>query len=99
MNIPKIHKDDVGTKIILDVGTDVSTATDLRIVYKKPNGVSGYWPAQLDPEDPTKIYYIVQEGDLDVVGVWIVQAYVEMPSWKGHGTEAKFNVVGHIEVN
>jgi len=27
----------------------------------------------------------VQTGDLDVVGDWELQTYVEMPGWKGSG--------------
>lgn len=94
MATQRIHKDDVETKIVLDCGVDVSSATVRKIRYKKPSGSTGEWDAEL--EDQTKIYYVTQEGDLDETGTWTVQAYVEMPNWKGHGHEASFYVYPHI---
>ena len=72
-------------KISLEVGIDVSAYPILKIKYKKPNGVSGYWTATLDPTDDSVIYYICDSSDLDINGNWRIQAYVESLVAKGHG--------------
>ncbi len=79
----KIFAGDTGTEIILDCGTDISTGTLLRIEAKKPSGVKVNWAAVLD--GTTRIRYVVQSGDLDTAGRWSLQAYIEMPGWKGRG--------------
>jgi len=78
-----VYTGDVGTEIILDCVDDVSAATVRTIKVRKPNGVRTTWAAALD--GTTKIKYAVQTGDLDVVGDWELQTYVEMPGWKGSG--------------
>ena len=90
MEIDTIHKGDIGTRIELDAGSDISLATVLKIRYEKYGGVKGEWDAELSG---TQIaYYITEAGDLDVVGPWELQLYVEMPSWKGCGEKARFLV-------
>lgn len=81
---------DVGTEILLDCGTDISTGTLLKIKAKKPTGARVAWTAALDGTD--RIKYAVQAGDLDVAGPWSLQAYVEMPGWSGHGEIAALSV-------
>lgn len=73
---------DVGTLISIDVQEDISTATHMSIKFKKPDGTYGSWPAFL--EGLGAVQYITVNGDLDQVGVWYLQVYIEMPSWKGH---------------
>lgn len=34
------------------------------------------------------IKYVTVDGDLDAPGTWKLQAYVEMPGWKGFGEVA-----------
>ncbi len=74
---------DVGTEIILDCGTDVSTATVRNIIARSPSGAKKTWAASLD--GTTRIKYLTQTGDLDTAGTWRLQAYVDMPGWSGHG--------------
>lgn len=78
-----VYTGDVGTAIILDCVDDVSAATVRTIKVRKPNGVRTTWAATLD--GTTKIKYVIQTGDLDVIGNWALQAYVEIPGWKGSG--------------
>lgn len=87
----KIYKGDVGTEIILDTGTDLTSATALAIKYRKPgSAVTQSWVGTR--YNTTKIKYITIAGDLDTVGIYKIQAYVVMPSWTGHGEEASFEV-------
>lgn len=74
---------DVGTEIILDCGTAITTATTRSIVARSPRGVKKTWTATA--EGSTSIKYTTQAGDLDQEGVWRLQAYVDMPGWSGHG--------------
>lgn len=88
--MPKIYKNDVGTKIRLDAGSDISSATELKIKYLKPDGTKAEWPAT--PEGTQFAYYITQEADLNVVGKYKVQLYVVLSAWKGHGEITDFSV-------
>lgn len=81
---------DVGTEIVVDCGTDVSSATVRSIVIRKPNGAMEVWPAVAD--GTTAIKHVTVDGDLDVPGVWKLQAAIEMPGWKGSGTIATLTV-------
>ena len=74
---------DTGTQIILDCGSNISTATILHIVCRKPDGTKVTWSGVL--EGTNTIKYTVGTGDLDVAGVWKLQSYVDMPGWKGYG--------------
>lgn len=86
----KIYLGDTGTEIILDTGEDLTSATVMKILYKNKT-TSGEWIATV--VETTKLRYVTQTDDLDVSGVWKVQAYVEMPSWSGKGNTASFNVL------
>ena len=74
---------DEGTELILDCGVNISTATVRKIVAKRPGGSKAEWSAVASGTDAIK--YVVQTGDLNVAGNWELQAYVEMPGWKGRG--------------
>lgn len=75
---------DVGTDIVVDCGTDISTSTVRKIRAKKPDGKIVEWSATV--HEGTKLMYKVVDGDLDQSGRWDIQAYIEMPGWKGKGT-------------
>lgn len=85
---------DVGVEIVLDVETDISEATVMKIKYKKPSGNQGFWNAE--KKDATKIFYVTGPGELDDAGIWDMQAYVESPGWKLHGKVDKFRVGGTL---
>ena len=40
----------------------------------------------------TSIKYVVQAGDIDMAGDWDMQAYVELPTWKGRGAISTLKV-------
>lgn len=85
---------DVGTVIKLDTGTDLTSATALKIKVKKPNGTEVEWTASQDANNPKVMTYTIQSGDLDQSGTWKLQAYVEFPTWQGRGEWAKLKVSG-----
>lgn len=59
--------------VTLETGYDISGATVLRILYKKPNGNSGYWTGTLS--GTTKMAYVILAGNIDIAGVWNLQAF------------------------
>ena len=77
-------------EIVLDCGVNISTAIVRSIIVKKPDGSKVTWPAVI--EGSNSIKYTALSGDIDLTGAWKVQAYIEMPTWKGHGTQSSFNV-------
>ena len=83
---------DVKTQIEFEINVDTQTITAAKIFYKKPNGESGEWAANVGDG---KIYYITQEGDLDVAGVYQLQPYIEInggEEWKGRGSIVNLDV-------
>lgn len=81
---------DTGTEITLDCGVDISSATVMKILAKPPRGAVKQWSAQL--EGSRTIKYVLQPNDLHVPGVWVLQAYVEMPGWQGRGLPVELKV-------
>jgi len=89
----RVFKGDVGTVIKIDVGVDLTNATVLKIKYIKPvSKRKGEWVASVNVNEPTKLVYIVQEGDLDEAGTWILQPYIEFSDWKGRGSKVFLEV-------
>jgi len=66
---------DVGTSIILDTQSDISTALIYRMYYEDPNGDTGYFTCIL--EGTEQIKYSTTGVDLNIAGDWVIQAYVE----------------------
>ena len=97
----KVYKNDIGTKIKLDAGCDISVsgiaATVWKILYDKPgtNRVKGEWIAI--PEGTNYAYYITKANDLDAVGKWHIQLYIESPDWKGYGEKVSFEVYDNLD--
>jgi hypothetical protein len=84
----KVYKNDIGTKIKLDAGSDISSATTLEIKYQKGDKITtGKWNATLEGTDYG--YYVTQAGDLDTIGIWRLQLYAVLPTgtWRGETVE------------
>lgn len=91
MSVGAVFVGDIGTRLMLDCGQDVSSSTVRKIRYLKPDGTSDYWNAQLD-NGLEAIYYDFVEDDIDLSGTWKFQSYLEMPTWTGHGEIAVLKV-------
>ena len=81
---------DIGTEIIVDVCSDISTATLVSLKVMKPDGTEHTWVGTV--YQTQYIRYITQVGDFDQVGEYRVQPYIEMPGWEGRGDTATFKV-------
>ncbi len=92
----KVFVGDVGTIIYVNVREDISAASIMQLkVFKPVSGREVIWDGVL--EGTTKIKYIVQEGDFNEAGEYKVQAYVELPAWRGRGETATFRVYDKFE--
>jgi hypothetical protein len=103
MSAGDIHQNDVGTvfEVTIKDGSeivDIHTATVKQIVFQDPNGVKRAKAASFSTTGADgKIRYVTLAGDLDLVGKWALQAYVEMPSGKWHSDISKFVVFTNIK--
>lgn len=86
----KVYVGDIGTIIYVNTKEDISAATVLQLKIKKPSGKEVIWNGVLD--GTMKIKYIAQQGDFDEAGDYFVQAYVELPAWRGRGEVDSFKV-------
>lgn len=104
MSIATVHLGDVGTLLrvtITENGTavDISAATTKQIKFQKKNRETFVRDASFytDGSDGM-ITYTFQAGELDVKGVWTIQAYVELPNGKWHSTKEEFTVDPNIVI-
>jgi len=87
----EIFVGDVGTELRFDIGVESADVTLAKIKVLKPDKTTVEWNAVIGPGD-TEISYIVTVGDFDMSGTYKFQPYVELPSWKGHGTISQISV-------
>ena len=74
----------IGQKIVLNVEVDISAASTKQIKYTKSDGTVGYWTAA--EETTTSISYTTTSAsDLNIKGIWKLQAYIVTPGWTDHG--------------
>ena len=73
--------------ISLDTSIDLSGYTGY-ILYKKPNDVQSSWNADISGDT---VSYDITETDIDVAGVWEVQAYAT------DGTDHKYGKIQVVE--
>jgi len=74
----------VGVKLVVETGQDLSTAFQVSVLVKKPDGTQEEW---IGTANGTQIEYIIQNGDLDQAGIYRIQAKVTFADgsvWYGH---------------
>lgn len=80
----KIYVGDFGTVLDVDVGEDISAATELKIRATKPDGTTIVeWVSGL--QGSSTVRYTFADGDLDTAGVWKLQAKVTNASGVWYG--------------
>ena len=86
-----VHLEDEGTAFVLNVGTDITDATEVSIsVLKNNETVFDTWTAEVYQDK--KVKHIIEAGDFDVLGEYIVQANVTTPEGSWSGNEVSFIV-------
>lgn len=99
MSSTPVHKiGEEGKPVDVDIGTDISGSTSRTIRVTKPDGSVVAWPAIVHPSANTKIRYIVQSGDWDLVGDWYAFGEVVLPGFPVlKGGTFKFRIYGEYE--
>lgn len=57
-------------------GEDITGAASAEILFAKPDGTNGTWTATVEDAANGIIYYDATPADLDVAGIWALQARV-----------------------
>lgn len=99
-----IHVGDVGTIIRLTITEDdgitpidVSGANVKTFYFMKPDKTKHSVTAEFESDGADgKLVYTTIEDDIDAVGKWQVQAYVEIGTSKYYSTKAVFSVNGNL---
>jgi hypothetical protein len=91
----KLYVGDEGTEMLVDTGSDLSTATLLQLKVKQPDGTTVSWTGS--QKETTKITYTIQAGEFAQAGKHYLQAYVESPTWTGLGDTVNFALVDPYE--
>jgi len=60
-------------RLMLETGVNLSTITNPKIIYKKPDGTQGEWTAS---KVGTFLYYDISCTDLNISGDWEFQSSV-----------------------
>ena len=84
----KVFKYDT-VKLILNTGKTLTTFTQLKIKYEKPDGTDGRWTAAICPTNALCLQATVQ---FTAKGVWRVQAYIFKAGEWYHGQWADVRV-------
>ena len=94
----QIHQSDIGTKLLITVKddgsvVDISSASSLTILIKKPDGTILTRSGVLETDGTDgKMYYIVVAGDLDAAGFYKIQGRVVSSSGTFSTSTANFKV-------
>ena len=104
MAAEEVHQYDIGTvfRVTVKDGTTVfplDGATVLRLKFYKPSmavvSKTATFPPGGDGTDG-KMQYATLANDLDEVGTWRLQGYIEKSSWKGHTDIWEFAVHANV---
>lgn len=72
----------------LKTGVDLNAGTNQVILYKKPDGTTGSWPATVDETD---LLYNVQNGNIDQAGTWEFQGRIELGGRKAFSEKVRLD--------
>ena len=89
----KLYTGDTDTAIILDCGTNISTASATTIEVLKPDGTAASWAAVLEGTDSVRYDTLVTT--LDMPGTWRLQAKVTIGSGVWRGETVLLQVYSH----
>jgi len=104
----EIHVGDVGTRIRAtfkdtdasgaEVIVDVSTATTLELVFRKPISGDAIVKTATKVTDGTdgEVQYIAEQGFFDEAGTWLYQGFADVGDWSGHSERDSFPVLANL---
>lgn len=87
----KVYVGDIGLKIIVDCGEDITGATTTSLKVQKPDGTTTSWsPANI--YNSNYLRYTVTLNDFDQDGRYLIQASLTLAGWTGLGETDIFTV-------
>lgn len=95
----KIYIGDVGTLILIDLGEDITQATNPMLDVIPPDGMANadgtivngkQWVPEI--VDGTYLSYEIAEGDIDEPGTYKINPKLTMGTWTGHCDTVEFTV-------
>jgi hypothetical protein len=89
-----IFTDQGYSTITLETGVDCTSATVKRILWKNPNGTTGYFTATVT--NTTALTYQATDTDWTVSGEWQFQAYVEIGGLNAYGDIVYQTIKAHL---
>lgn len=87
----KFYLGDYGQTFYVYVGTALDRALNFLFKVEKPDGVEVNW-RPIASVNEGYLEHRVLMGNLDQVGIWHLQAYVDMDGWVGLGEPVVFEV-------
>lgn len=72
----RIKTGDIGTLFRVNVGTALEDVALVELKVKKPSGTEVTWSAVIEDVDEGDIYHIIEDGDLDETGNWLLSAEI-----------------------
>ena len=91
----KSYVGDVGTEILVDCGSVITGATELKLEIKKPDGTMVEWVPTIYQTNFLK--YTILAGDFDLAGTYLLQSSLTINGWTGLGETAWFVVYDPFE--
>lgn len=94
MSVPRIG--DVGTEILVDMGTVITGATGLNFEVRKPSypdtGSVDDWACAISGTNYLR--YVIETGDFDEEGIYEIVPSLTLGSWAGSADPVSFKVYG-----
>jgi len=87
-----IYKNDIGTVISLNTGINISSASTVSIIVKKPSGGATVTWTGTKGSDNMSVEHTVLTDELNEVGHYKLQAKIVMSSGTWHGETASIQV-------
>jgi hypothetical protein len=90
----KVYKKQGLLTLTCECGITITEATEMKILFKKPDGTKGSWTAEQNTA--TSIRYDASNADLDQEGFWEIQAFVTIADKDGYGEISKLEVLSNL---
>lgn len=103
LEVEHLQKNDIGTILYMEVTDEdgavvnISTATLLKMAIRKPASETVAILTAIPHDAPNGIMkYILVSGDIDEIGLYQIQGFIEMPAWQGRTDTQYFYVEDNL---
>ena len=92
------YKTSLAVKLELTLEFDLTGATSVSYLIQKPDGTTDTWTATVDTAATGVTSYLTEDGDLDVLGVYVIQPKVVFTGKEYYGDPVSFQISEKITV-